>query len=236
MKTIEVTDEQFEELKNIAKELKTQDNRITQDPIWCVYEKREVGRPEDCGNYRGWVADEGMIKDDLAEELAEEWRAENKDEDGDLDDRDWEDILKEELGYREVSYDIEDVRVDQGQYYFTEKAAQNHLELNDHHYNKPYTYVESAWRNPEWVLIREVLTQSKTFMGEVCTLKVGDKVRNKVRSKDAIFVVKNVGKFKTNCDCKKEGKTGWGISDYNENWELIPIKESSNDKVTEGNS
>ena len=165
MKIIEVTDEQFEALKKMASLLNSQKNRMTGEPIFCVYEKSDIAKPEGCGNERGWVADEGMIHDDLAEELAEDWREENQDEDK-PDERDWEDILTEELGYREVSYSIEDVRVDQGQYYFTEEAAQRHIDLNHYHYNQPFTYVESAWRNPEWQLIRKVLMESKSFKEE----------------------------------------------------------------------
>ena len=87
-------------------------------------------------------------------------------EDGIKSDLTDKEVLRGELEGSEVEFSIEDVRVDQGQYYFTEESAQRHIDMNHYHYHQPFTYVESAWRNPEWELIRAVLMQSKSLEGE----------------------------------------------------------------------
>ena len=150
MKTINVTDEQHEFLMNLSKEINTQNNRITADPIFCVYEKRRVYVPDGCGE-TGWFSDEGSLQtEEDIEEICEEYRTENPE--STLDD---EEIL-EELEYHKTDYEIQDTPVS-GQPYFSEKAAQNHIDCNHYHYSKPFTYVESAWRNDEWVTIRKII-------------------------------------------------------------------------------
>jgi hypothetical protein len=216
MKTIEVTDEQFEALKKIAELLKTQNNRCTENPIFCIYEKREVTKPEGCGDEKGWIIDGDLLNEEDALQAVSDWRMDNPDREKDkLTDYE---VLTDELEGTEIEFSIEDVRVDQGQYYFTEESAQRHIDLNHYHYHQPFTYVESAWRNPEWELIQAVLTQSKTFRGPVHEFKIGDRVQNKCRSKGKIFIVKHVGEFKYNCT--EEGGT-WCESDFKENWEPI---------------
>lgn len=42
MKTIEITDEQYEFLKEAQQLLKTQDNRCTRDPFYCIMKKERV--------------------------------------------------------------------------------------------------------------------------------------------------------------------------------------------------
>lgn len=151
MKTIQVTNEQYDFLLSLAEELKKQDNRITANPIFCVYQKKKVFTPEGCGEHSDWFDDEGHIlsEEDLLDIIGE-YRSDH--EDSSLDK---EGILIE-AGCRLLDYNIEDVVVE-GQYYFSEKAAQNHIDRNHYHYSKPFTYVESAWRNDEWNTIREII-------------------------------------------------------------------------------
>lgn len=44
MKTIQVTDEQFELLKKLQHELKTQDNLATAHPVFCVFSEKGLKR------------------------------------------------------------------------------------------------------------------------------------------------------------------------------------------------
>jgi len=167
MKNINVTDEQYEFLINLSKEINTQDNRITADPIFCVYQKEMRPMPEGCGE-EGWVNGDGnLLTDEDIDEIVDEYNKEyknNDNKDNEFHDfkKDEEEIL-EELEYRKVNYEWTDVPVS-GQVYFSEKAAQNHIDCNHYHYHKPFTYVESAWRNNEWQIIRKIimgLTQDK---------------------------------------------------------------------------
>lgn len=145
-KTIEVTDEQYEFFDNIAKEMVTQSNQGTEFPLFCVYQKEEVPAPAGCGQFPGWHKDgETYYEDDLKDCAEVNDYIEEHPEDKDMKPAD---ILTEKLEYEEVCYDIKDVPV-VGQVYFTENAAQRHIDANSYHYNKPFVYVVGAWRNIE---------------------------------------------------------------------------------------
>jgi hypothetical protein len=155
MKTIELTDEQYEFFRNIANEMMSQSNRGTEFPLFCVYQKIKVPKPEGVGEFRAWSDSGGepIYEDDLQDcNPVKEYLHEHP-EDKDMEP---EDILTEKLDYREVYYNIEDMPVD-GQVYFTEKAAQAHIEANGYHYNEPFVYVVSAWRNPELQTIMQFM-------------------------------------------------------------------------------
>jgi len=151
MKMIEVTDEQYEFFMNISKEMHTQDNRITADPIFCVYEKDLRILPVGYGRTSGWFDNEGSL---LTEADIKDVISEYKDDHSDSVLKD-EDILLE-LEYQQFDYDIIDTPVS-GQVYLTEKSAQKHIDRNHYHYKQPFVYVDSAWRNNEWQMIREIL-------------------------------------------------------------------------------
>ncbi len=159
-RTIEVTEEQYDFLIELSKRLDTQDNRITADPIFCVYQKSTVLKAPGRGNSSGWLDDEGHITSD--EDIkksgeVEGWREQNP-EDAELDE---ELILIDRLGYEKVEFSEEDVPVG-GQVYFTEAAAKAHIAANNYHYNKPFVYVDSAWRNPEIQMLRKILLELTT--------------------------------------------------------------------------
>lgn len=161
MKTITITDEQHDFLRNLSKELKTQDNRSTANPVFCVHEKKIVFCPDDCGD-TNWFDNEGnMVSDKDIKEIIQEYLEDNKDS-SILDE---EDIL-EELEYRKFSYNIENVKVS-GQSYFTEKAAQRHIDQNHYHYKEAFVYAESAWRNYEFQKLREILLSLTNNESEV---------------------------------------------------------------------
>ena len=151
MKTITVTDEQYDFLINLSELMQAQDNRITEHPIFCVYQKEKVIKPETHASEWCWADSDGELAEEDVEEKIKEFKEDNPE--STLEDE--EDIL-EELGYSKFYYEINDVPV-QGQSYFSENAAKRHIELNDYHYSQPFTFVESAWRNYEWQTIREII-------------------------------------------------------------------------------
>ena len=129
-KTITLTDKQYDFLIQLSLQLQTQDNRITADPIFCVYQKERRLQPDGFGENQGFLDEEGNLSD--------------KDE-GTQDNP-----------TKEVEFSVKDVPVS-GQCYFTEKAAQQHIAQNSYHYDEPFVYVESAWRNYEWQSLREII-------------------------------------------------------------------------------
>lgn len=156
MKTIQLTDEQYAFLENMAKEMATQSNRMTEFPLFCVYEKKKIFKPEGCGEFRAWTdsCGEPIYEEELNDCTPVFEYLGSHPEDKDMKP---EDILTERLSFREVCYDIENFPVS-GQVYFTEKAAQHHIDMNHYHYDKPFVYVVSAWRNPEMQMLMQLFS------------------------------------------------------------------------------
>lgn len=83
MKTIQVSDEIYDFLMNLSKEIKTQDNRATRMPyFYQVQEDREVGVPDGCGE-EVWVLDGEVClrtDEDIRKAVFEwkEWDIDNK--------------------------------------------------------------------------------------------------------------------------------------------------------------
>lgn len=64
MKTIQITDEQYEFLKEAQTLLKTQDGRCTRDPLYCIMEKkRTYGYSSDYASDFVWIWDGEEIAD-----------------------------------------------------------------------------------------------------------------------------------------------------------------------------
>lgn len=128
-------------MQEIGQIIKTQDNRITQNPIFCVQIKvRDVGYDIAFTSGHCWrnKKTEEVINDD------------DKDFRGEPNGSDWE-----EFGYRD--------RWETVMVAFTEKGCEEYLELNGHndrrraHNGEVQIYVESFNRCPEMIAIREFL-------------------------------------------------------------------------------
>ena len=125
----------------ISERLKTQDNRITQNPMFCVQIKvRDVGYDWAYADSHCWrdSANGLTIYDD------------DKDFKGEPEGDEWD-----KFGYRD--------RWETVMVAFTEKGCEEYLELNGHndrrraHNGEVQIYVESFNRCPEMIAIREAL-------------------------------------------------------------------------------
>jgi hypothetical protein len=163
MKSIEISDEMYAKLIELATEMTTQDPRGTRMPH--LFQIRDWKRVYDWnlnGNIKCWIdpsADFCVVetladlKDYLEncdilppENIEELW------EDG-YDIQDWIEENCEDL--KECSYSMEPVYTNS---FLTAKAAQAHLDTNDYHYHKDAdVYLNHAWRNPEAELVTEFL-------------------------------------------------------------------------------
>jgi len=125
-------------LEQISHRLKTQDNRITQNPMFCVQEeKRDVGYDSSYADNTCWYhADSG---DTVYERPA--------------DETDYE-----EFGYKD--------RWETVMVAFTEAGCQEYIELNGHnHQGKLRIYAESFNRCPEMIFQRPCsVTPRKTIL------------------------------------------------------------------------
>lgn len=153
-----MTNEQLADLRN---ELKTQDNRITADPLFIVeVERRIYGMNEEWTDDYIWVYSEdsgySFEPDEIFDEIREDCK--NDPDLGELNLYD-EEIDPEEWGYEECFYVtvMEFVSA-----HFTEKAADLYIAQNNHNLRRPRTYVTSQYRCHEWNMIREHLMAEPT--------------------------------------------------------------------------
>jgi hypothetical protein len=162
-KTIEVSEEMYAKLIELATEMTTQDPRCTRMPH--LFQIRDWKRNYDWdlnGNTPCWVDSNGDYTvvetlDDLKDYLDHNGvdEPDNLDElwDDAYDLRDW---IEDNCGdLKECSYSMEPVYTNS---FLTAKAAQEHLDRNDYHYHKDAdVYLHHAWRNSEADLISEFL-------------------------------------------------------------------------------
>lgn len=122
------------DIKPIAYELNTQDNRMTADPLFCVFEKERIyGLTEDYSDTFEWyrASDNSMEYADSLSKVAAEARC-----------------------YEKLYYIEQDKFVNA---HFTEKAAKEHIRINGHNLNNPFIYTTSLFRCEEMISVREFL-------------------------------------------------------------------------------
>lgn len=134
----------MDSISEIGVRLKTQDNRITMNPMFCVQiKRRDVGYDSAYSDCRCWhdSANETTIFDD------------DKDFKGEPEGEEWD-----EFGYKD--------RWETVMVAFTEKGCEEYLDLNGHndrrmaHNGEVRIYVESFNRCPEMIAIRDFLMAS----------------------------------------------------------------------------
>jgi len=125
------------DLKKIAEQIATQDNRCTTDPIFVVFQKAQfVASPEHDHDYEEWFDKDGSIAD---KEIAIKLDA------GDID---------EDEGWRKLSIKEINLFVTAC---FTLNGAKKYLDTNGHNLRNPFIYVHSLYRNAEMIGLREYI-------------------------------------------------------------------------------
>lgn len=134
--------------EEIGQRLRTQDNRITSDPIFIVQQlHRQVGMDPSYCSSTLWYS-----SDDQEEASPEKTRAIK--EAMASTELSWSEKDAVAEGYTEVGY------VDTWEYVtacFTDAAAQEYIEANAHNLKQPRVYVASGYRNQEWIAVRKLL-------------------------------------------------------------------------------
>lgn len=163
MKTINVTDEMYDFLSNLSKEIKSQDNRGTAKPyFYQVQEEEEVGVPDGCGE-EVWVCDGEIClrtEEDIKNAVFEwnGWDLGNEEDEAkfaELNSFDIDEILEE--NYRKVNVDI---KHKYSNCFFTFKAYQEHISRNGHNLSNPQSYLFHAYRNREMEMLFRFLQES----------------------------------------------------------------------------
>jgi hypothetical protein len=139
--------EDLEFLRELAHELKTQDNLCTRKPlVFQIADKRIEWIPttEIDGEYGVFLNDDWTNYDEesLREYIKDEYE---------VDIEDFEEML-EFLDEHDIKY-TEARGIEKIEYkgaFLTSRAARNHFECNDYHYGADsYVWCDSGWRNPE---------------------------------------------------------------------------------------
>ena len=153
MKTISLSDESYEFLMNLSRELNEQDHRGTRMPYFFQVQTRHQIAVPDGNGITAWFNDGHLIEtDDEIIEVIEEYQGCSVDCNL-LDDDTKEEILID-AGYRKVSYDYEP-RYENA--FLTSKACDAHIEVNRHNLSSPLNYLSYASRNPELEKLMEIL-------------------------------------------------------------------------------
>lgn len=124
----------------IGENIRTQDNRITSDPMFCVYQKREIVVDADYDYDRiVWVDEDGNEANKLQSRRLE--------------------LLHE--NFREPPEKWRRVAVKDIDEFvtccFTEQGCKDYLAVNGHNLRLPFIYVKSGFRNAEYIGIRNWL-------------------------------------------------------------------------------
>jgi hypothetical protein len=158
MKTIEITDEMYDFLIELSKELNTQDHRATAMPYFFqIQTQEEVAVPEGCGT-QCYHSDGSKIETD--KEIIDaiyDWHDGNisKKKIKEMDDWEKEELL-EKAGWDKAYYDFEDHYENA---FLTAKACKEHIRLNSYHYHKPVDYLSHAFRNPELEMVLKFICE-----------------------------------------------------------------------------
>lgn len=157
---IEVTQEQYEFLKNLQHELLTQPTDGNADPVfWGVIEEKEIGVPDGCGEPRIYLGDGVVNTLEEAVAYVDEWIEDCDDETKNV----WDDVDKEwsedvvdfiktyiDMQCRLVSVDKKRELSDETGAFLTKRACQEYIDKYGYNHTNPHTYAMTAFRNYEY--------------------------------------------------------------------------------------
>lgn len=137
-----------DEFARIGENLRTQDNRVTSDPMFCVFQKREIVTDEDYEHDRiVWIDEDGNeatahqrrrleLLHENSREAPEKWRR---------------------IAVKEINDFVTCC--------FTEQGCKDYLACNGHNLRLPFIYVKSGFRNAEYQNMRNWLLAGDTVEG-----------------------------------------------------------------------
>ena len=157
MKTIELSEQDYEFLKELQHELNTQTTDGNAQPVfWGGMETREEGVPDGCGEPRVYMGDGGTLSLNDAIEYTEEYITdENREQWERLDKTSMDDFVgfcNEELRWNEVrivDVDKKSRLSETTGAFLTKRACQQYIEKYGYNHSNPHTYAMTAYRNFE---------------------------------------------------------------------------------------
>lgn len=168
MKTIELSDQDYEFLKELQHELNTQTTDGNAQPVfWGVMETTEEGVPDGCGEPRIYMGDGGTCDLKEAIEYTEEYITdENRGRWEQLDKTSMDDIVgfcNDELRWNEVRIVYVDKKSSLSETtgaFLTKRACQQYIKNYGYNHSDPHTYAMTAFRNFE---LERLLTILRTI-------------------------------------------------------------------------
>ena len=157
--------EDIDFLRELQHELNTQENDGQTAPrYWGICQEKQRLLPKDFGDecilYEGTMYSVKEFVDWLYDNEYDIGREEEWEE---LDKTDIFDVVsfaEDKLGFNnvyEVSREVIDTIGEDANVFLTKRACLKHIEQNGHHYSKPRTYAMTAWRNPEFERVLNIL-------------------------------------------------------------------------------
>ena len=138
-------------IREMGERLRTQDNRITADPLFCVFQKRTIVVPDEYDHecIEWFSGDDQCTADEEEAERLEELRS-------DMESDYWHEdtIPLDGKEFRRIAVAEYDEFVTAS---FTEDDANDHIRMNGHNLRKPFVFVTSLYRTPEMIELREWL-------------------------------------------------------------------------------
>ena len=171
MNKIDLSQEDYDFLKDLSHELNTQPNDGSAEPLfWGIMEKTEVLAPEGCGRPKirhddgAWEFDEAVsyvndIIHEYDEDIQSEWQNIDKDFPEDVCE-----FMQERLKWDFCDLywaEDKDVLSRNTGAFITKRAAKNYVEKYAYNHNQPYTYAMTAFRNPEYERLIKILKSIK---------------------------------------------------------------------------
>lgn len=156
-------------IKDLKKELETQDNMHTDNPFFIVYRKRELPTSSDYSYDRCFYLEHvgdyiecGETEEEVIKYLKETY---GEDKDNKIEELiklqntySFNDKLDEYFTISKVYMFQVDVFV---QGFFTRKGAEEYIRVNGHNLNKPYIYCNHLYRNDEMREIRKYFMETE---------------------------------------------------------------------------
>lgn len=130
-------------LASIGERLRTQDNRMTSDPLFVVFQKQRHFNVDDEGDGHEWRSKSEWDEASEAQAAALDGLVEN-----------FEEAILDGVEWMKAHYIEVDVFVTAC---FTQGGAEDYLAANGHNLRNPHIYASSLYRNQEMIAVREAL-------------------------------------------------------------------------------
>ena len=154
MKTIEITDQMYDFLMELSKEINSQDHRCTRMPYFFQVQTTEAvsvgeGQGEEIWHQDGSILETQEEIDEAVKELLDGTEP--------MPEDNYEkELTLEEAGWCKVNRDYTEVYQEA---FFTAKACKEHIAINKHNYREPVDFLSGSFRNPELELVMKFLCE-----------------------------------------------------------------------------